>query len=148
MKLVKEAISFERGNNPMKNLGLGRKNLIEKWLNEMMIEDYNIKDDYTIDALKGNVIDLSFKNLFYFPEYIQFNKVDGHFFCNNNHLISLKGSPIFVGRDFDCSDNNLFSLEYCPLEVRWGLDCSKNPGKFIKENVLKYCKIEKNRIKC
>ena len=78
---------------------------------------------------------------------IRFGNVGGNFYCNENHLTTLKGSPkevcgIFhcshnklttlegapqkVGGSFYCSSNNLTTLEGAPNEVGWSFSCSSN----------------------
>jgi hypothetical protein len=53
-------------------------------------------------------------------------KWEGDFYCHNNQLTSLEGSPKEVGGDFDCSSNQLTSLEGSPKEVGGNFDCSSN----------------------
>ncbi len=57
---------------------------------------------------------------------ITFGTVGGSFYCANNELVSLKGSPKLVGKHFDCKFNKLTSLEYCPVITRGMLSCSHN----------------------
>ena len=116
--IVRESISFTRGNDPKNVLGIGQRYLIEKWLDEMDIEKYIINDDMTINIKRsGGYININNKNLVYFPDYIQFNKIIGSFNCNDNKLISLRGCPRYVSESFFCSRNYLTSLEYAPIEV-------------------------------
>jgi len=58
-----------------------------------------------------NLNDLCLKKL---PHY---KYVDGDFDCSNNHLTSLKGSPMYVGCSFNCTYNLLIYLRYRPLYV-------------------------------
>jgi len=53
-------------------------------------------------------------------------EVGGSFFCDGNQLTSLVGAPQKVGETFWCNDNQLTSLEGAPQEVRRDLDCSDN----------------------
>jgi len=48
------------------------------------------------------------------------------FYCNNNDLTSLKGSPHTVGGDFDCNSNDLTSLKGSPHTVGGDFDCCCN----------------------
>ena len=62
--LVRESISFTRGNDPKNVLGIGQRYLIEKWLDEMDIEKYIINDDMTINIKRsGGYININNKNL-------------------------------------------------------------------------------------
>ncbi len=72
---------------------------------------------------------------------ITFNIVSGSFYCDNNELVSLKGSPIKVGGDFNCSSNNLNSLDKCPKEVKGSFYCKKNNKKFMPDDINKECKV-------
>ena len=53
-------------------------------------------------------------------------KVDGDFICSCNKLTSLEGAPQRVGGGFYCSINQLTSLEGAPKEVGGKFDCSYN----------------------
>ena len=106
------------------------------------ITNYTINRDGTIDV-DGNV-DLDDKSLTKLP--LNFNKVSGHFYCEDNNLTSLEGAPQnvvnfscsgnkitslegapqSVGGDFYCEDNNLTSLEGAPKSVGGGFYCYSN----------------------
>jgi hypothetical protein len=141
VKLVSESLNFEKKSDPLVSLVVGKKALIIEWLNKMGVtSNYSIKDDYTIDIINSG-IDLSYKNLHQFPDYIQFDRVDGYFYCNTNYLTSLRGCPKTVGDEFDCSDNNLKYLEYCPEYVGYNFYCAGNPIDFTEEYVNKICEV-------
>jgi hypothetical protein len=127
-KLVYESLNelnFQRKmDNPLSTLGIGRRKMIEDWLDEKEIKNYVIKDDLTIDV-KGDV-NLNNRDLTKFPEFIRFNKVSGDFWCSGNNLVSLEGCPSSVSGDFWCSGNNLVSLEGCPSSVGGDFGCSDN----------------------
>jgi hypothetical protein len=57
---------------------------------------------------------------------IRFGKVSGDFYCYNNQLTTLEGSPSEVGGDFWCSGNQLTTLEGSPSRVGRGFYCSSN----------------------
>ena len=81
-----------------------------------------INPDGSIDY-SGNV-DLRERNLKEIP--FKFNKVGGSFWCYDNQLTTLEGSPQEVGGDFDCDDNSLTSLEGSPKKVGGYFSCEKN----------------------
>jgi hypothetical protein len=103
-----------------------------------------INNDLTIDVHR--YVDLDYKNIMEFPEYITFNRVDGMFACDNNGLTSLRGCPVFVEGGFYCQDNQLISLEGCPKETRGSFWCSGNKIKFTIDDVIKLCKVDKEII--
>ena len=85
------------------------------------IVNYTINDDHTVDVL-GVV---SFNGpLNRIP--LVFNKVSGYFFCNNNNLTTLEGSPKKIIGNFDCSNNKLTTLEGSPKEIGCDFNCSDN----------------------
>ena len=107
------------------------------------IDNYTINDDGSIDV--DDDIELSSFDLSNLP--LKFNKVNGNFYCNRNHLTSLTGCPRivvgdfwidfnkltsligcpdYVGGDFDCNDNKLLSLDGCTKEVGGDFNCSEN----------------------
>jgi hypothetical protein len=143
-KLVFESLnSFEKSKDPLSSLGVGKRKLIEDWLEEMKMrrDNYTINDDLSID-FKG-FVSLSGKNLFKFPDYIQFNHVGG-FSCNLNNLTSLRGCPRIVNGLFDCSRNKLTSLRGCP-HIMGELRCYRNAKYFsVNDVVEKYDLICKN----
>ena len=55
-----------------------------------------------------------------------FKYVAGFITCSGMKLTSLKGCPIYVGRDFDCDINNLTTLQYAPLYVGGNFTCNNN----------------------
>ena len=86
------------------------------------ITNYTINSDGSIDV-NGDV-NLSYYNLTKLP--LKFNIVSGYFFCNNNQLTSLEGSPKEISGIFNCRDNKLTSLEGCPKEIGRDFICSNN----------------------
>jgi len=143
-KLISENLhNFEKKSNSLSSLGIGKRALIEKWLDEMSVSDYTINEDFTIDV--EGTVDLFEMKIVKFPEYIQFNIVKGYMSCAHCELITLKGCPIKVYQDFYCDWNNLTSLEGCPKLIGGSLYCGHNKVKFKKEDIEKnykiYCKI-------
>lgn len=96
---------------------------IKLWLRKMDIQDYRINSDLTVDAI-GSVF-LDRKNLTFLP--IQFGTIGGNFYCHNNKLTTLKGSPNTVYGMFQCSNNELKSLQHAPQLVTEDFRCSDNP---------------------
>jgi hypothetical protein len=146
-KIVYESLNemnFERRKDPFGVLGIGKRQLIKDWLDEMDIVGYTINDDYTIDILRYGIligsVNLKGKNLKKFPDYIQFNRVQGYFDCDDNELTSLRGCPTYIANDsyFGCEHNRLTSLQYCPLECG-DFYCSGNTKVFTIEDVDRYC---------
>jgi hypothetical protein len=58
--------------------------------------------------------------------------VSGNFYCNNNALESLEGSPQTVGGGFQCSQNELKTLEGCPQTVNGNFLCFGNELKDLE----------------
>ena len=63
---------------------------------------------------------------------INFGKVNGGFYCQNNNLTTLKGSPRYVGGHFWCQDNELTTLEEGPIEVGEDFKCDHNQLTTLK----------------
>ena len=166
-RFVNEVFSFERSSSdPLKNLSIGKRAQIIKWLDSFEIKNYTINDDLTIDV-KGNVY-LNYNSLTCFPSFIKFNKVSGSFSCYNNQLTSLKGCPTTVHGSFDCAKNQLTILEGCPTTVGGYFSCynnqltslegcptivdgnffscDNNTKKFTEEYVRSLCKVKKSII--
>jgi len=91
------------------------------------IKNYTINDDFTIDV-KGNV-NLYNKSLSKIP--LKFNIVSGGFYCYNNNLTTLEGSPRSV-YNFDCDYNELTTLEGGPEYVDGIFWCSRNSLKTLE----------------
>lgn len=122
------------------------KNICDKY----NITNYTMNDDGSIDV-NGDV-NLSSRNLTKLP--LKFRNVSGDFNCSSNKkLISLEGSPIFVGGNFNCTCCSLKSLQYgptivgddylcshnqlsdligSPKKIKGDLECSYNPIKTFK----------------
>jgi len=77
------------------------------------IKNYTINKDGSIDV-DGDVF-LYKRNLNKLP--LNFNKVSGVFYCDNNELTSLVGAPKEVGGSFYCDNNKLISLKGAPNRV-------------------------------
>ena len=106
MKYLKLFESFEDIDNICKNYN---------------IRNYSINTDGTIDV--NGIVYLS--NILLTKLPLKFNKV-GYFYCNDNNLKSLEGSPVEVNGVFNCRFNKLISFEYAPKIIRGGFICSYN----------------------
>jgi len=95
---------------------------IDAWLQAAGVKNYTINADMSVDVEGG--VNLSKKNLTHIP--VNFRHVSGSFLCEENQLVSLKGSPQSVGRVFNCSNNLLTSLLYGPKTVGASYICERN----------------------
>ena len=109
MKTLREYILNE--NNFFKNLGIGEKVQIEKWLKEHNVKNFTINDDLTIDVNGDLFIEEDL------PEFINFNKVHSDCTCWNSHVTTLRGAPKIVGEHFTCRRTSIETLEGCPVEI-------------------------------
>jgi|LakMenEpi03Aug12_release.lakeMendotaPanAssembly.Ray.scaffolds.fasta_scaffold238999_2 hypothetical protein len=57
---------------------------------------------------------------------VRFGFIEGTFYCQNNQLESLIGSPREVGEDFTCSNNRLTTLEGAPEVIGKTFECENN----------------------
>jgi len=120
-------------------LGIGQQHLIEKWLKQQQIYTYTINDDMTIDVTDRVRIRPDTGN---FPDYIQFNKINGDFNCNDCKLTTLRGCPTHVTDAFFCSRNYLTTMKYAPKIVENNFWCTGNKGMVITEDeVRKYSNV-------
>jgi hypothetical protein len=99
-----------------------RLNSIREICKKYGIENCTLNSDGSVDV-DGNV-DLSSMDLTEIP--LKFGRVGGYFYCSNNKLTTLKGSPREVGGNFNCINNQLKTLEGGPREVGVSFYCSHN----------------------
>jgi len=108
------------------NQFLKDKTEIVAWLYAMLINDYTLVSNkgggFTVDVRSD--VNLQNKNFQYIP--VQFGEVKGNFFCNDNHLTHLLGSPKVVTGGFYCDNNNLTTLLGSPYTVREHFFCHTN----------------------
>ena len=57
---------------------------------------------------------------------VQFGKVNGNFYCEDNQVVSLQGAPTRVGGNFWCGINQLVSLQGAPTQVGGNFYCNYN----------------------
>ncbi len=119
---------------------------IEKWCEDMGIEDYTINDKGEIDVDEG--VDLSEKKFKELP--YKFGIATGYFtLSNNKNLISLKNCPDYVYKNFYCDQcPQLDSLEGCPKEVEgdFVLAGSGLKDQFTEKEIRSLCKVKKRVI--
>ena len=142
---------FTEDSDPVNDMGIGLKHLIEKWIEEMnkksidqmgiknySIDEYaniNVEDNCSLPDHCGNI-----------PEYIKFGIIKGEFIISNCNMTTLRGCPEIVERDFKCNSNSLTSLEYCPKIVKGNFICSGNVIGFNSNAIRKICKVGKDII--
>ena len=124
MKHIKPYKIFE---NKSPNFPTTREEVIQV-CNRYGIGNYTINDDLSIDV-DGDV-NLAYKNLEHLP--LRFNYVSGGFFCRENILVSLEGSPLTVGGNFGCGYNELKTLEGSPQTVNGDFNCYNNELKTLE----------------
>lgn len=104
-------------------------------------ENVTINENNEIEY-KGDV-DLSNRGLTKIP--FDFKKVDGSFYCNNNQLISLKGSPNIVSGNFYCYNNQIISSGEINYNVSGNFYCHNNLVVYSKNNkLIEHFDIEKS----
>lgn len=137
---------FTEDSDPVADMGVGLKHLIEKWIKEMNnksdgqvgIKNYSI-DEYGNINVKGSCsLPDHCGNM---PKHIKFGIVEGDFIICNCNMTTLRGCPEIVEGSFKCHDNNLTSLEYCPKIVKRDFVCHGNAIKFESNAIRKICKV-------
>lgn len=114
---------------------------IEDWCKKLSIRGYDIKDDGSVDVIHY-FVDITKLKLEQIP--IQFGIVVKDFYCYDNNLTSLKGSPKKIFKDFYCHNNKLETLEYIsPFNNNTRISCYRN--KLVS---LKGCSDEVDRFHC
>jgi len=130
---------FIKNSDKLSSLNIGRTALIKKWIENLRKKcDEDRIDAPNITLNPDNTLDVHY-NLFIpdnfgdMPEYIQFNKVGGHFNCKGSELTTLRGCPRWVNKDYICDFNRLTSLEFGPDFIGGCFTCSNNYELSIKE---------------
>ena len=96
--------------------------MIDELCNHYGIKNYSINPDGSIDV--DGSVDLRRANLSKLP--LTFNIVTKHFWCEDNFLTSLEGSPKEVGGSFYCNANCLSTLKHSPQKVGRNFSCHYN----------------------
>lgn len=102
-------------NNFFKNLGIGKRKLIEDWLENHCTGEYTIDDNLIINGSNDIIISLD-ENETELPDYIQFGEVFSFEIGYNRNLKSLRGCP-HKAIYFSCNGCwSLLSLEGAPKD--------------------------------
>ena len=118
---------FTRKGDPINDMGIGIKTLIETWMRDHDIKFYHYALSQRSNLINAyDTITLSGEDLDEFPEYIQFNSIRGGFHIDRNNLTSLRGCPKKVSGSFICSNNKLKNLIQGPEEVEGSYAASYN----------------------
>ena len=107
------------------------KEEVKQVLDNLEVENYTINDDLSVDV--NTFVNLYARNLKVIP--VKFGRVTGSFYCSDNDLTSLKGSPEKVDGGFYCNGNDLTSLEGAPKKVDGDFYCPGDPKAFTEEDV-------------
>ena len=105
-RFVYESINFERGQDPMKTLGLGKRVQIEKWVDALDIRSdrYVINKDLSI-IVNGDLF-LRYTNITSLPDNLT---VKGSLFLYNTNITSLPDN-LTVNGFLNLKDTNISSL--------------------------------------
>ena len=96
----------------------------QKWIDWPKTLKHEVHQDGSVSVDGSNV---------YFGEYVKdripfnFKYLKGSFYCFNNKLTSLEGSPEELSGNFNCYRNNIASLKGAPRLVGGTFDCTYNP---------------------
>lgn len=101
---------------------------IVDWLSFMEISRYEIDANLHVTVMDN--VNISERGLKLLP--VQFKEVFGNFYCSDNALINLKGSPICIHGSCRVDKNKLSSLENGPRMVKESYNCSHNPLLSLK----------------
>jgi hypothetical protein len=130
MKIVKEKLyedymSFTKDEaDPVKDMNIGLRFLIQKWLEQMKVEDYKFTKRYSVNVYTSVLFNNM--NLEELPDYVKFNHIVGGFHINKNNLTSLRGCPYSVTGSFVASYNKLKDLKFGPYIVKESYGVSSN----------------------
>ena len=137
-KFVNEKFTDE--SDPIKDLGIGKRRLIEMWLQTWNIKNYTINKDLTIDV--NDTVNMVYQQIEKLPYYIQFGIIKGSFFCNNCGLITFKGMPHTIKGILGCAGNKIKTLKYMPKEIERSLFIDRNPIKFTENEIRSLCNVK------
>jgi hypothetical protein len=118
---------------------------IHKVCRKWGIKNYTINSDGSIDV-EGD-IDLQSRKLNKIP--INFRNVSGNFYCHDNNLTSLEGSPEKVEGTFMCHRNQLKNLKGAPFFIKSNFYCFDNKLNNLEgfpERIFGRCEFMRNNI--
>jgi hypothetical protein len=130
MKLVKEILYenimkfTEKPTDPIKDMGIGGKTIIEKWLKDLGITEYRFTRKNEINVY--NSVFITNRKINEIPDYVKFNHIMGGFHISSNDLYSLKGCPYSVSGSFGVGNNKLYTLKFGPKIVKESYGASYN----------------------
>lgn len=95
---VKESLYFERGQEPMTAMGIGRKPQILAWLYSI---DPFIDNPVLTNNLRINADDVDLTEMIFnqFPEFVKFGEIHMDFKVFIRSSLALKAFPHYVGRE-------------------------------------------------
>jgi predicted house-cleaning noncanonical NTP pyrophosphatase (MazG superfamily) len=124
-KLYEDYMSFTKDDtDPIKDMKFGLRFFIQKWLEQMKVEDYKFTKRYSVNVYTS--ILFNNMNLEELPDYVKFNHIVGGFHINKNNLTSLRGCPYSVTGSFMASYNKLKDLKFGPYIVKESYGVSSN----------------------
>ena len=149
MKLVREYINekFTEESDPIKDLGIGQRHLIEIWLKENDLTNCIINKDLTINS--NSEIILTNKSLINgkLPNYIQFNIVYEAVEAYGTKLNSLRGFPYEIRKkghyygNLYVINNELATLEHIPKIIDGNVAVYDNKVHFSNKYIKSLSKI-------
>jgi len=98
------------------------KEEVKEFLEKVLIVDYKILDDMSIDVFQK--VSIIWENMKLIP--VNFNSIKGSVILSGNKLQSLEGLPNEIFGDLDLSSNQLRTLKGCPEVVHGTFDVSDN----------------------
>ncbi len=119
------------------NIFNNHKQKIKNTCEEYGIKNYIINDDLSIHV-NGSVY-LTDMGLTKLP--LNFNKVSGDFWCNDNQLTSLEGAPLKISTLL-CENNIIYTFDNAPMYINGVFRCNGNPIFEIWNLFRDYDKIE------
>jgi hypothetical protein len=127
--------SFTKCDDKLENLGIGKKALIIKWLDDNKISKYKLLDNLSINVFADVII----RTHGPFPDYIQFNYIDGNFYAWNLEIGSFRGFPQKIEGSLYAGKNTIYDIGDAPKFVGGIIDISDNPipHSIIVDYVLK-----------
>lgn len=99
---------------------------IERWLKKQDIREYALVEDKRYGYVVDVFTDVELSNRELKKIAVKFNIVNGGFFCQENCLTSLQGSPNVVNGDVYACNNKLTNLIGSPRKVYGDFYCHAN----------------------